>query len=279
MSRSFKVCLASVMLLIQCACFEPFETKLSQSNGPQSGASSTRAPKVAATPMRLFLAVFDSSKSYKDHAAAIRGLAEAIKNLGPGDRLILARLNEKLDPKNFMIVDGEWVANKPDEAIFKPTKNVEEWRKRQRKLDTAWQEAEESSQKLTSILKQEESANTALQTDLHGALEYSALWLNEQPGVEKTLIVFSDLENDTGKPSFDPPSKLLDVSKVHVKLLFVTYQDARHFQKIEAAWRKYFSAAASFAILDSGRSPTAMIAPSATPRNLAPPPVLQRSDD
>jgi hypothetical protein len=119
--------------------------------------------------------------------------------------------------------------------------------------------------------------NTAELTDLYGALEYSVLWLNEQPGLERTLIVCSDLENDTGKPTFAPPTKSLDASRVNVKLLFVTYGDADHWSSIEPAWRTYFSGAASFAMLDSGRAATAMIAPSTTPRKLDHP-FLARSD-
>jgi hypothetical protein len=274
MIRHFVIALAAaVILLTQCACpVSPVKTSSidssTSSKASQPGEPAHRTHKMVTVPARLFLVIFDSSTSYKDYEAAIQGLIDALSNLGPGDQLVVARITEKLNPRDFTIVDGEWSANKPDENIFKPTNKIQQWKKRQQSLEALWQEADDSSQQVTAALENTKTTHTAPLTDLHGALEYSALWLNERSAAEKTLIVFSDLENDTGKPSFDPPAKSLDLSEVHVKLLYVSYRDAEHWQKIESAWRKYFSGARSFTMFDSGRSATALIDPNKTPRNL-----------
>ncbi len=274
MNKHIILCFAAAaILLTQCACLiKPVKSSSvdssTSSKASQPGTSSHRTHRMVTVPTRLFLAIFDSSTSYKDYHAAIRGLIDALPNLGPGDQLFIARITEKLNPKDFAIVDGEWSANKPDENIFIPTKNIQEWRKRQQSLDSLWQEADDSSHQVAAALESRKTANTALLTDLHGALEYSALWLNEHPAAEKTLIVLSDLEHDTGKPSFDPPAKSLEMSQVQVKLLYVSYRDAEHWEKLESAWRKYFSGARIFTMLDSGRSASALIAPNKTPRKL-----------
>jgi hypothetical protein len=273
MNRHLFLCFAAAaILLTQCACLIPVKRSSTDSStsskASQPGTPTRRVHKMVTVPARLFLVIFDSSTSYKDYKAAIEGLIDALPNLGPGDQLVVARITEKLNPKDFTIVDGEWSANTPDEDIFKPTKKIQEWKTRQQSLDALWQEADDSSQEVTVALEGRKSANTAMLTDLHGALEYSALWLNEREAAEKTIIVLSDLENDTGTPSFDPPAKSLDLSQVQVKLLYVSYRDAQHWGKIESAWRKYFSRTRSFTMLDSGRSASALIAPNKTPRKL-----------
>jgi len=268
MSMRLKFYMASILCLSLCCACNNNKPAVESNTPKQTARQVADSTRTTVPPTRLFLVVLDSSKSYKDHTAALQGLVNAIANLGPGDQLILARITERLDPKDFVIIDGQWSTNKPDEEVFKPTKNIAEWQKRQRILEAAWQEAENSSQKLVSILEREKTQNTAPLTDLYGALEYGALWLKEQPSAEKTLIVLSDLENDKGRPTFDPPLKSLDLRNIHIKLLFVTYRNADHWTRLESAWRKFFSNAASLTMLDSGRSPMAMISPSKTPRTL-----------
>jgi len=224
----------------------------------------------SATKSRLFLVLLDSSKSYKDYEAAIQGLLSAVRNLGPGDRLVIARITGKIDPKDFILLDASTPPHRAE--ILTSSRNIDEWRKKQRELDNVWQQVVENVKTLTLGLQHLKGANSAGRTDLHGAIEYSTTWLNSQPGDEKTLIIFSDLEHDIGKPTFDPPVSQPDVNNLRVELFFISYRDGQHWKTMETAWKRYFNHAAGFEMLDSGRSPSAaMIPPNAMPRQLPSP--------
>jgi hypothetical protein len=163
-------------------------------------------------------------------------------------------------------------ARKLDDQVFTAARNLEEWREKRRALEAAWQKPVENMKTIGSVLQELQGANSSTRTDLYGALEYSFDWLSSQLGDEKYLIICSDLEHDTGNPTFNPPANVPDLGSRRVKLLFVSYGNSLHWKTLDAAWRNYFSRAASFEMLDSGRSSGATIVPpSAVPRQLANP--------
>ncbi len=178
------------------------------------------APGAAATAnSRFFLILLDSSTSYKDYGAALQGLNAALNHLRPGDRFALARINEKVEPKNFIILktdSGQLAAD-----LLVPPKTVTEWKEKNERLAQAWRPIDGQRPIIAAALQKLRGANTAKLTDFHEALRYAVRFLNDQPQDEKVLLVCSDLEHDTGKPTFKPPATPLAVAQLHVRLLFV----------------------------------------------------------
>jgi hypothetical protein len=215
---------------------------------------------------RVFLVVVDFSKSYRDFEAVINSLISELKDLGPGDRFVLARIPAALDPKDFVLIDASMI--KPSDEIFLPSKNLNQWRRKRRVLDDAWRRAFESSKTIAAELQKLRGANTGTKTDLHGAIPYSVRWLNSQSAVEATLIICSDLEHDTGASTFTPPETLVNAQNLRIRLLFISYGNSQHWKKIENDWKRYFNGAAAFEMLDSGRSPNAIFSPNSVPRTL-----------
>jgi hypothetical protein len=233
------------------------------------GSKTESASAAVASPgkQRIILVLLDSSKSYKDYEAAIQGLLSALNNLGPRDRIVIARTAEHFDPKDFILLDAS--TRKLSDEILSASRNIQEWGKKQHELEAAWQRVTENVVTISQVLIRLKGANTMLKTDLHGAVEYSVGWLNSQPGEEKILIVCSDLEHDTGRPTFAPPANLPDVKSLRVNLHFISHKNSQHWKQIEGQWGKYFSGAAGFEMLDSGRSSSALIiSASAVPRQV-----------
>ena len=216
--------------------------------------------------LRLFLVLLDFSKSYKDFEAVIQALISELDDLGPGDRFVLARILGEVDPKNFVLLDVS--LKNPADQIFVPTKNLNEWRKNRRDLEIVWRRVSQSSKTVVTTLQSLRHANTGTKTDLHGAIPYSVSWADSQNAGEVTLIIATDLEHDMGSPTFAPPTTPIDVRNINVRLLFITYRNNAHWQKLETSWRNYFAGAASFDMLDSGRSVNAIFSPSLVPREL-----------
>lgn len=269
--------------LLLSGCASGGANSKNDSNAVAKGASPSAAPPEATVTNagqvvkgRVFLVLLDSSRSYKDYEAAIAGLLSTVRNLGPGDRFVVARINGHLDPKDFILIDS--VTNTLPNEIFTASMNIDQWRNKRRVLEAEWQRAAENVQTVSLVLQRLKGANTMLRTDLHGAVKYSVSWLNSQPGDEKYLIVCSDLEHDTGSPTFAPPSSAVEVSKLRVKLHFISYKESQHWQVVETAWSKYFSRTAGFEMLDSGRSSSSeIVRPSVVPRQL-PNPLQTRSN-
>jgi hypothetical protein len=69
----------------------------------------------------------------------------------------------------------------------------------------------------------------------------------------------------------------VNVQNLRVRLLFISYGNNQHWKKIETEWRHYFSGAAAFEMLDSGRSLNAIFSPNLVPRKL--PSLLSTSQD
>lgn len=274
------LCILGNLLLSGCAAGSA--NSKNNSGAIAKGASPSAVQLEIAVPdashvvkMRVFLVLLDSSRSYKDYEAAIAGLLSAVRSLGPGDRFVIARINGHLDPKDLILIDS--VTKTLPNEIFTASMNIDQWRNKRRALDAAWQRTAENVRTISLVLQRLRGANTMLRTDVHGGVKYSASWLNSQPGDEKYLIVCSDLEHDTGSPTFAPPAGAVEVSNLRVKLHFISYKDDQHWKTVEAAWSKYFSRAAGFEILDSGRSTSAEIVPlSVVPRQL-PNPLQTRS--
>ena len=216
--------------------------------------------------LRLFLILLDFSKSYKDYNAVIQSLISELNDLGPGDRFVLARIPGEVDPKDFVLIDIS--LNKHPDGIFIRTKNLNQWRKNRRDLEIIWRNVSESSKTIVATLRSLRGANTGTRTDLHGAIPYSVRWANSQNAAEVTVIFCTDLEHDMGSPTFAPPTTPVDIRNLNVKLLFITYRNHAHWQKLETSWGAYFAGAASFEILDSGRSVNAIFSPSLVPRTL-----------
>jgi hypothetical protein len=196
----------------------------------------------------------------------LKALSAELKDLGPGDRFVLARIPSRLDPKDFVLLDASM--DKPADEIFTPSKTLNEWRRKTHALEVAWRHVSESSNTIASVLQKLQGANTGTRTDLHSAIAYSVRWLHSQDAVEPTLIICTDLEHDTRVPTFAPPATHVDVSDLRVRLLFVTYRNNEHWEKLESEWRKYFNGAAALEILDSGRSVDEIFTPSQVPRKL-----------
>jgi hypothetical protein len=237
-----------------------------------SSDSGTTVNKESATQvknpkkLRLFLVILDFSSSYTDYENVLKALRAGLKDLGPGDRFVLARIPGRLDPKDFVLIDVS--TDKPADEIFIPSKNHNEWRRKTQALDAAWHEVSKSSHTISFVLQKLQGANTGTRTDLHSAITYGVRWLHSQDAVEPTLIICTDLEHDLGTPTFAPPATRVDVSNLRVRLLFVTYRNIKHWEKLETEWRKYFAGAAALEILDSGRSADEIFTPSQVPRKL-----------
>jgi hypothetical protein len=244
---------------------------LSCSDAAVSGSMPHMPSAVAVRPAlgatansRFFLVLLDSSVSYKDYEAALRGLSAALNNLRPGDQFALARVNEKVVSKNFVILNTS--SGKLDADLLVPPKTISEWQDKNKRLAKAWGEVDAHRRIIAAALQKLQGANTAKLTDLHEALRYSIPYLNDQTHEEKALLVCSDLEHDTGKPTFKPPATPLDVARLHIKLLFVP-GNTQHLARLEADWKKYFGRAKTFGLFDSGRSPAGVvIPPSSVPR-------------
>ena len=258
-------------LILGCLSLNDCEPKNSKTpnNASSTLAAQPTAPQVSSRDerkVRLFLVLLDFSRSYEDYEAVIRDLISELNELGPGDRFVLARIPGELDPKEFILVDAPMA--KPANEIFVPSVNLHQWQRKRRDLDISWRRVSEKSKTIAATLKTLQGANTGIRTDLHGAIPYSVRWLNSQSADTITLIICTDLEHDLGSPTFDPPTTPVNVLNLNVRLMFVTYRNNAHWQKIETSWRNYFAGAASFEMLDSGRSVNAMFSPSSIPRTL-----------
>ena len=257
--------------ILVCLSLSACEQKNSKTLGTALSASRVQ-PAVAEVSsnderkLRLFLILLDFSKSYKDYNAVIQALISELNDLGPGDRFVLARIPGEVDPKDFVLIDLS--LKRPADEIFIRSKNLNQWRKNRRDLEIIWRRVSESSKTVVPPLQSLRGANTGTKTDLHGAIPYSVRWANSQNAAEVTLIFCTDLEHDMGSPTFAPPTTPVDVRNLNVKLLFITYRNNAHWQKLETSWKTYFAGAASFEILDSGRSVNAIFSPSSVPRAL-----------
>jgi len=226
---------------------------------PPVSSAGAPAPTPGATAnSRFFLALLDTSVSYKDYDAALRGLAAARNHLRPGDRFALARINERVDPKNFVILTTS--SDKLAADLLVPPKTIAEWQDKNKRLAKAWGEVDNHHKIIAAALQKLQGANTARRTDLHEAIRYAVRLLNDQAHEEKVLLVCSDLEHDTGRPTFKPPATPLDVAKLRVKLLFVP-GNTRHLTQLEMDWKNYLSRAKSVEVFDSGRSPAGVVIP------------------
>ena len=261
-----------LLLLTLISCFSLFgchrENPDSQKALTKTLSSYETSAVQVKNPKRLplSLVVVDFSRSYEDYEKVLKALSAELKDLGPGYRFVLARIPSKLDPKDFVLIDAS--VDKPADEIFTPSTNRNEWRRKTRALEVSWRQVNETSNTIASALQKLRGGNTGTRTDLHSVITYSVQWLRSQDSVEPTLILCTDLEHDTGVPTFAPPARHVDVSNLRVRLLFVTYKNNEHWEKLESEWRKYFNSAAAFEILDSGRSAGAIFTPSQVPRKL-----------
>jgi hypothetical protein len=248
-------------LLIGCNYFRHDSQKVVR-EASVTQATHVKSPK----NQRLFLVVLDFSSSYSDYENVLQALIAELKDLGPGDRFVLARIPGRLNPKDFVLIDAS--TDKPADEIFTPSTNLNEWRRKTAVLEIAWREVSKSSQTISSVLQKLHGANKGTSTDLYSAVIYGVRWLHSQDAVEPTLIICTDLEHDLGTPTFAPPATKVDVSDLRVRLLFVTYRNNQHWEKLETEWRKYFGDAADLEILDSGRSANEIFTPSQMPHKL-----------
>lgn len=252
-----KILVAMMGLFVGCLSLSCSDATVSSSM-PHAPSAAVRPAPGATANSRFFLVLLDSSVSYKDYEAALRGLSAASDHLRPGDRFALARVNEKVVPKDFIILNTS--SDKLAADLLVPPKTIAEWRDKNKRLAKAWGEVDAHRKIIAAALQKLQGANTAKLTDLHEALRYAIPLLNDQTHEDKVLLVCSDLEHDTGKPTFKPPATPFDVARLHVRLLFVP-GNTQHLTRLETDWKKYFSHAKSFGLFDSGRSPAGVVIP------------------
>lgn len=248
----------------------PPRTSPAAEHKPAGGNASTDA-RPAATKPRFLLILFDSSQSYALYEEAVRKAIAIVNALGPGDRLVIARMGEKFQPETKIKLQ----ATMPDipAELLAPTTRLAQWRQNQARVNAIWRQIETLRLEIAAYLANHlRGKNTAAVTDLWGALDYCARRLSGESAFEKHLIIFSDLEHDFEKQrASHPPVQRMEFGGVHACLLYVPWTN--NFAGLQRDWGAWFKGAgvADFLILDSSQSDQlVVITPSPKPELRSP---------
>jgi len=228
------------------------------------------APLVAraqnAGPVRRIVIVRDVSPSYKNTEEITAKLVEVMRALGPGDELALIELGGPFSPEACIKVQCRMPGVAP--AILAPVGTPGEWCTNKARLDAVWKRVDGSRRDVESYLRIPTSVKDP--TPLFEALAYCATIMSPAGPESRTLLVFSDLVQDSNGIKSELPAKApMEFAGVSGFALFVPWQT--DFAGRAAAWRRWFiaSGGVSFEMLDGAQSRTrTVLGKSAAPRTL-----------
>lgn len=222
---------------------------------------------------RVVIVLLDVTRSFTFKEQAIEQIQAVIKRLGPGDEFLLIEIgpppfqpDKKVKIQAMMPSVPEWV--------LVPPKNIYEYKKRQRILDLIWAKVRGQQKSMLTFLEQPIAFQKG-GTDLYAALEYAAQRFMAKENRSKILLIYSDLVQDLGVATPDPPKKgLAGFDQAHVSVLFVPWENQSAWESKEKKWRTYFEAchAQSFNMHEPAESKTqTSLSPSRIPTKLKSP--------
>ena len=191
---------------------------------------------------RMVIVLLDVTPSFKSIDQALEQIKAVIQRLGPGDEFLLVEVGEPpfLPEKK---VKFQAVMPSVPERLLSPSKNIHEWKQRQHTLDLIWAKVRGRQKLMLASLEQP----IPLQhggTDLYAALEYAAQRFGAaKENRPKILLIYSDLVQDKGVPTNDPPKKgLAGFNQADVSVFFVPWESQEAWEGKENKWRAYFEA-------------------------------------
>jgi hypothetical protein len=212
------------------------------------------APLLAQTQgevaVRSVVIVRDISPSYKNSPPVAAKLSEIVHELGPGDVLTIIELGGRFSPEGCVKV--QCAMPRVTAGVLSPVKRLDDWRKNQLRLDAVWRRVEANQRAIESYVRTPPPVKDP--TPLFEALAYASSIMKTAGGT-RTLLVFSDLIQDSGGVSSPfPPKELMGFPGVSGYALFVPWN--REFSERAAAWRRWFiaSGATGFEMLDGAQS-------------------------
>ena len=201
---------------------------------------------------RLLVVMRDRSRSYCCLQEANRKLIKVIHALGPNDGAVIIDINADFSPRRNVRV----VARFPSLAASTSHRRAANGTKEclADVVGTINRLERQKLQIIDFLNKPEENPPDG--TDFWPALEYAARLLRDSPATEKHLVVFSDLEHDSGNVrSAAPPRAVFNMRGARVTALFVPYDEM--WERRAASWRSWFQTggATEFTMEDGAQSP------------------------
>ena len=237
---SLILCLLLVFPVVSCA-------------GPVDPSPSTGQ---FAAPHRCVFIVRDVSESYcKQLALAQPKLEEILRALGPGDEVTLLDAGLAFQPRSAVRIQST-LPGVPS-SLFQPTRNINEYKKRQQEVDSRWSRANADIAAMVSFVARPVQTER-IETDIFGVFEYISHRVNS-PGCEEIyLFPFTDLHHEfKGEATEMPPRATMAFDRLRVEAFFLPWINAEQWQAKENAWRQWFvrdGHATRFAMFDEAAS-------------------------
>ena len=189
-------------------------------------------------------------------------LIEVVKQLGPGDRILVIDIGPGMKPEEHIQVECTLPSASLD--LMAPPATLLEWRAKQNKLRNIWESAESKKRAITVYLSNPIKVLPG-GTDVPGSISYAARRLKEDELSAKYLIILSDLRTERGGLRTDgPPANAPALNGVTVTAAFVPWVNETEWYSKEAAWADWFehkALARSFHMSDPGESRTLTLIP------------------
>ncbi|MCC7490795.1 MAG: VWA domain-containing protein [Fimbriimonadaceae bacterium] len=228
-------------------------------------AAAVAAPAAQAVPRSVAIVLDATEPTIFEQAAAL--VEQAVQAAGPGDRLLLVRVGEALEPARDVVV-----ANLPALPPLAKPGNIDEFAGTAKALQDVWGQVAGQQQRIKTVISTWRALPQCHGTDLWAALKYAAQCL--PPGQDRHLVVLSDLHHQTAAVSTQaPPTDLLPLANVQARVMFIKDLHTAH-AKEAALWQQYLvnSGATAVELYDQPASRDQVIlAPSGAPRQPPPP--------
>lgn len=206
---------------------------------------------------RVVIVLLDVTPSFKSIDQALEQIKAVIQRLGPGDEFLLVEIGEPPFLPQKKVKIQVRMPSVPD-GLLEPSKNIHEWKQRRQTLSQIWAKVQSHQKAMLAFLAQP----IPLQhggTDLYAALEYAAQRFGTKENRQKLLFVYSDLVQDLGVATTEPPKKgLAGFNQTHVSVFCVPWESQAAWEGKENKWRAYFEACPvkSFAMSEPAQSQT-----------------------
>ena len=219
----------------------------------QTAISSTTGSEEA----RTVIVLLDVTQSFTFKDPAVEQMKAVIQRLGPGDEFLLIEIGPPPFRPDKKVRMQATMPSVPGGVVV-PSKNIHEYKRRQRALDSIWAKVR-GQQKLMLAFLEQPIAFQRGGTELYAALEYASQRLMAKKNRQKVLIIYSDLVQDLGVATTEPPKKgLAGFDQTQVSVWFVPWESQAAFTDTDQKWRAYFKAChvQSFTMYEPAESKT-----------------------